>query len=175
MEEGEVYLPPLVVKILVKGEVVMDLTIHPILVTQQVIIRSNWWWRRWIRSPGSAGNFSAGNGGSGIVILRYQIGTLPAMQKQLVLLVSMAIRQSIPSRTAVHSKHQAVLKHASMLWLVEVVSFISAVVVLVYRTGTTPIGSSVNYTITVGGVSNARSPIGSPSSIGTPNCYSWWW
>ena len=36
-----------------------------------------------------------------------------------------------------------------------------------YRTGTTPIGPNVNYAITIGAGGNAKSPIASPSSIGT--------
>ena len=75
--EVEVVTPVPQVVMVVVVEVVMDLITHPILVTQhkaehiapEAVVEV-------ISSLGSLGNFGAGNGGSGIVVLRYQIGSV---------------------------------------------------------------------------------------------------
>ena len=112
----------------------------------------------------------AGNGGSGIVMVRYQIGEITATAKASGGSVSFYNNKTIHTFTNTGTFQTP----GSFSETCEYVvigggggAFTGGGGAGGYRTGTTPIGNSVNYTITVGAGAALNSPIGSPSSIGT--------
>ena len=129
-------------------------------------------------SPGTGGGGGAryqspsafAGGGSGIVVVRYKIGSITATAKATGGAISFYNGKTIHAFTSTGP----FVTPGSFSETCEYVvvgggggGFTGGGGAGGYRTGTTPIGNSVSYTITVGGGSNAKSPIGSPSSIGT--------
>ncbi len=118
---------------------------------------------------GDAGTGVTGTGGSGIVVIRYQIAST-ATAKASGGAISFYSNKTIHTFTSTGT----FVTPGSFSETCDYVvvgggggAFTGGGGAGGYRTGTTPIGSSVNYTITVGAGAGAKSPIGSPSSIGT--------
>ena len=119
---------------------------------------------------GGASGSIGGKGGGGIVIVRYQIASAAATAKATGGSVSFYNSKTIHTFTSTGTFQTPGTFSETCEYVVVGGgggAFTGGGGAGGYRTGTTPIGSSVNYTITVGGGGNAKSPIGSPSSIGT--------
>ena len=122
-------------------------------------------------STGGGGGSGRNAGGSGIVAVRYQIGTIDTSDaKASGGAISFYNDKTIHTFTSTGN----FTTPGSFSETCEYVvigggggAFTGGGGAGGYRTGTTPIGNSVNYTITVGAGGNGETPIGSPSSIGT--------
>tara|TARA_B100002019_G_scaffold136535_1_gene117633 strand:- start:203 stop:2143 length:1941 start_codon:yes stop_codon:yes gene_type:complete len=122
-------------------------------------------------STGGGGGSGRNAGGSGIVAVRYQIGTVDTGDaKASGGAISFYNNKTIHTFTSTGN----FTTPGSFSETCEYVvvgggggAFTGGGGAGGYRTGTTPIGSGVNYTITIGAGGNATTPIANPSSIGT--------